>query len=167
MAKGKKNSEPVEGKDEKGRFTAGNLFSLGGFNGGRPPIYDSPEAMYKKIAEYLNWEDDQKGKDGKGVYTLTGCALFLGFATRDSLYDYEKKNAGFAYVINKFRQFMVHWNEQKLYWGGTYMGSQFWLRNHGGYSDESTQHQHQTITTVQPVVKDTGQPFASSEDQVK
>lgn len=141
-----------EGRDEKGKFTAGNLFSLGGFNGGRPPIYDDPEKMYEKIAQYLNWEDEQKSKEGKGVYTLSGCALFLGFAHVQSMYDYENRSPEFSYVINKFRRFMIHWNEQKLYWGGTYMGSQFWLRNHGGYSDESTQHLKQTITEVKPEV---------------
>lgn len=145
-----------EGRDEKGRFLPGNLFCLGGYNGGRPPIYDDPEKMYNKIAEYLNWEDDQR-KDKKGVYTLSGCALFLGFAHVQSMYDYEKKDSGFAYVINKFRRFMTHWNEQKLYWGGTYMGSQFWLRNHGGYTDETNQNITQTITEVKPQVV-TGTP---------
>lgn len=140
--------ERLDGRDEKGRFLPNNLFCLGGYNGGRPPYYDDPEVMYHKIAEYLEWEDDQKGKDQKGIYTLEGCALYLGFATRDSLYDYEKKNTGFSYVINKFRLFMAHWNAQKLYWGGTYMAAQFWLRNFGGYTDETTQHQIVTDVTA-------------------
>jgi hypothetical protein len=140
-----------EGRDEKGKFTAGNLFSMHN-NGGKPPKYDTPEQVEEMITQYLDWEDAQKGKDNKGIYTLTGCALFLGFATRQSMYDYEKLSPEFSYVINKFRSFMTHWNEQKLYWGGTYMGSQFWLRNHGGYSDESTQHLKQTITEVKPEV---------------
>lgn len=132
-----------------------------------PPLYDNPEAMYNKIAEYLTWEDDQKGKEQKGVYTIEGCALYLGFATRDSLYDYEKKSPEFSYIINKYRLFLAHWNAQKLYWGGTYMAAQFWLRNHAGYTDESTVNQKQTITQVTPQVVDPGVPFASSEEEVK
>lgn len=137
-----------EGRDDKGKFLKGNLFCLGGYNGGRPPIYNDSEAMYNKIAEYLKWEDDQKDKEGKGIYTLEGCALYLGFASRQSMYDYEKKDSGFSYVINKFKLFLTQWNAQKLYWGGTYMGAQFWLKNHGGYTDETIQHQKQEITNV-------------------
>lgn len=153
-----------EGRDEKGRFTIGNLFCLGGYNGGRPPMYDDPEVMYDRIAEYLDWADSQKGKPQKGIYTLEGCALYLGFASVQSLYDYEKKESGFAYIINKYRLFLTDWNVQKLYWGGTYMGSQFWLRNHGNYTDESIVNQNQTITQVNPVVKDSGTPLADKED---
>jgi len=139
-----------EGRDEKGKFTAGNLYSLGN-TGGQPPKYEDSEAMDKKIAEYLNWEDDNH-RSGKGVYTLSGVALFLGFASVQSLYDYEKRSSEFSYIINRFRLFMTHWNEQKLYWGGTYMGSQFWLRNHGGYSEDVNQNLKHTITEVKPEV---------------
>lgn len=141
----------AEGRDEKGKFTAGNLFALGLETSGRPPEYENTKAMTDKIAEYLNYEDDQH-RAGKGVYTVEGCALFLGFASRQSMYDYEQRSPEFSYIVNRFKLFLTHWNVQKLYWGGTYMGSQFWLRNHGGYSDESTQHLKQTITEVKPEV---------------
>lgn len=139
-----------EGRDEKGRFLPGNLFALGGFNSGKPRVYKTPEEMYNKIAEYLKWEDDQKGKDGKGVYTLEGCALYLGFATRQSMYDYESLEPEYSYILCKFRLFLVQWNVQKIYWAGTYMGAQFWLRNHGGYTDEtvSTNNNIQTTHTI-------------------
>lgn len=130
-----------EGKDDKGLFTKGNLFSVGN-NGGAPPIYKNAKEMMKKIAEYLDYEDQFKNKsakgEGKGIYTLSGVALYLGFASLQSLYDYEKKSTEFSYVLNRFRLFMTHWNEQKLYWGGTFQGSFVWLKNHGGYADEST-----------------------------
>ena len=38
-----------EGRDEKGRFLVGNLFSVGN-NGGRPPKYSDYESMETKIA---------------------------------------------------------------------------------------------------------------------
>ena len=149
-----------EGRDEKGKFTAGNLFRVGMAGHGLNPNYEDAETMSLKIAEYLDWEDNQKDKANKGVYTLSGCALYLGFSSRQSLYDYEKRSPSFSYVIERFRTFMTHWNEQKLYWGGTYMGSQFWLRNHGGYSDESTQNLKQTITEVKPEVMGGTPPIA-------
>ena len=130
----------------------GNLFAIGN-NGGRPPEFKTAKEIEEKIANYLDWEDTNKRPDsysgqGKGVYTLSGCALFLGFASVQSLYDYEKRSQEFSYVINRFRLFMTHWNEQKLYWGGTFQGSNFWLKNFGGYSDESTVNQNTTITEL-------------------
>lgn len=142
-----------EGRDEKGRFAKGNLFSVGLQNNGRPPAYNDPNDMAQKIAEYLDYEDtfkrpDTYSKQGKGLYTIEGCALFLGFASVTSMYDYEKKSTDFMYILNRFRLFLQHWNAQKLYYMGTYAGSQFWLKNWGGYKDESTQHQKQEVTQV-------------------
>jgi len=129
----------------------GNAYALGN-TGGRPPIIKTPEEMSVKITEYIEYRDSINGKVGKGIYTIEGLALFLGYKDVQSMYDNEKRDEEFSYVINRFRLFVIDWNVQKLYWGGTYMGSQFWLRNHGGYSDESTQHLKQTITEVKPEV---------------
>jgi hypothetical protein len=152
------------GRDEKGRFAKGNLFCVSGYLGGRPPIIDSPETMFDKIANYIEWEDAQKGGTGKGVYTLEGCALFLGFASVQSMYDYEKRNSEFSYVINRYRLFLSHWNVQKLYWAGTTQGAIFWLKNKSDYKDEVTQHQMQTITEVKPTIVQGGTPLADKED---
>jgi len=128
----------------------GNLFAIGN-TGGRPPLYKSAEELALKIAEYLNWEDENKGTDakgiGKGIYTISGCALYLGFASRQSFYDLEKQEE-FSYIMSRFKLFMTHWNEQKIYWGGTFNGASLWLRNFGGYSDETVQHQKQEVTNV-------------------
>lgn len=129
----------------------GNSYGLGN-TGGRPPIISTPEEMSVKISEYIEYRDSINGKTGKGIYTIEGLALYLGYKDVSSMYDNEKRSEEFSYVINRFRLFVTDWNVQKLYWSGTYMGSQFWLRNHGGYSDESTQHLKQTITEVKPEV---------------
>ena len=139
----------------------GNLFALGLENSGRPPKYEDAEAMAQKIAEYIDYEDSLKNVDskgnGKGIYTLSGCALFLGFASLQSMYDYENRSKEFSYIINRFRRFLTHWNEQKLYCGGTFAGANFWLRNHGGYTEESTVNNNNREvkanfggTTIQP-----------------
>lgn len=144
----------AEGRDEKGRFTYGHLFSLGN-KGGVEPMYSDPDVMVEKIAEYLDWEDQFKGKEGKGTYTLEGCALYLGFKSVQSMYDYENRDAKFSYVVNRFRLFMTHWNVQKLYWGGTFAGSSYWLNNKADYSNEVTQNLKHTITEVKPEVVST------------
>jgi hypothetical protein len=142
-----------EGRDEKGRFQRGNLFAVNN-NGGAPPIYTNHKDMSDKLAEYLDYEDyiSTKGK-GKGTYTIEGAALYLGFASRQSMYDYEKLSSEFSYTVNRFRLFLTNWNAKKLYWGQTFSGAQFWLRNNGGYSDESTVNQNQTVTEVTIVEK--------------
>ena len=130
----------------------GNLFALGN-NGGRPPKYDDPAEMETKIAEYLDYEDSLKRVDsfsgqGKGIYTLEGCALFLGFASVQSMYDYEKRSEEFSYVVNRFRLFLTHWNVQKIYWGGTTAGAQYWLNNKADYSNEHTVNQNVVTTEL-------------------
>ena len=142
-----------EGRDEKGRFTEGNLFHrfVKNWNGGRPPEYKTPEKLAQAIADYLTYEDslkrpDQYSKQGKGIYTLSGCALYLGFSSRSALHKYEEKDPLFRNIIEAFRLFMTHWNEQKMYWSGTFPAAQFWLKNWGGYADESKQVVEQTIT---------------------
>lgn len=156
----------MEGRDESGKFLKGNLFSIGN-NGGKPPFYDDALTMFDKIAEYIEWEDKQKGKTGKGLYTLEGAALYLGFADVRSMYDNEKRSAEFSHVINRFRLFLVDWNVKKLYWGGTTYGATFWLKNKSDYKDEVIQHQNQVITHVQPQVIDPGVKLAGSEGEVK
>lgn len=149
----------------------GNLFALGCTTNGRPPKYESPEEFVKKLAEYINYEDEIKGVDpktgqGKGLYTLEGAALYLGFATRDSMYDYDKKE-DFTYIVSRFRLFITDWNVKKLYWGGTFMAAQFWLKNWGGYTDETTQNQNQRVTTLQVEVVKSDAPLSNNEADIK
>jgi hypothetical protein len=163
------DKKPQEGRDEKGRFSYGNLFSLNN-NGGAPPFYEDYEVMKNKIAEYLDWEDKWKAPsakgEGKGIYTIEGCALYLGFASVQSIYDYEKRSPEFSYILNRFRLFMTHWNAQKLYWGGTFTGAQFWLKNHGGYRDVTDVNNNQTITTINAqVITDKDTPSFGTEDR--
>lgn len=156
------------GRDEKGRFAKGNLFSQGLSNSGRPPIYNNHELIAQRIADYLDFEDHQTSgaKPGTGKYSLEGCALFLGFASVQSMYDYEKRSPEFSYVINRYRLFLTKWNVDKLYWGGSSGGAQFWLKNKADYKDEVIQQQNQTITHVQPQVISSGVKRASNENDI-
>ncbi len=144
-----------EGRDEKGRFSHGNLFHkfVKEWNGGKPPKYGTPLELAEKIAEYLDYEDtlkrpDTYSKQGKGLYTLSGCALYLGFVSTSALQSYEKRDPLYSRVISAFRLFMTDWNEKKLYYMGTFAGSKIWLTNFGGYSEESTVNQNTTVTEL-------------------
>jgi len=148
----------------------GNLFAVGN-TGGQPPKFKNAQEISQKIAEYLEFADskrkpDSYTKDGKGIYTLEGCALFLGFASVQSMYDNEKRSEEFSYVIGRFRLFLTEWNVQKLYWGGTFAGAQFWLRNHGGYTDEVTQNQNQRVTTMEVRVTPSDAKLSDNEKDV-
>ncbi len=155
-----------EGRDSKGRFKEGNLFSVGN-NGGRPPEFKTSEELFNKIAEYLDWEDQWKNKgakgEGKGVYTLSGCALFLGFSSKASLDDQKERGAEFSNVIDRFKLFMTHWNEQKLYWGGTFAGSSYWLKNFGGYVDESIVKTEEIATKIDVQIDKTSPKLEDKE----
>ena len=156
----RKTSEvmPEEGRDKKGKFAQGNSFHrwVKNWNGGRKAFYETPQELATEIGEYLMYEDTFKRPDsysgaGKGVYTLSGCALYLGFSSRDALTEYEKKDPLFSDVVGAFRLFMVDWNEKKLYWGGTFPAANFWLKNWGGYSDESTVNNNVRVGEVTEV----------------
>lgn len=159
----------ADGRDKDGKFVKGNTFSVGN-TGGRPPEFKTAEEMAEKIAEYIEKEDTLKRPDsysgaGKGVYTLSGLALHLGFSSLQSLYDYEKRGAEFSYMVNRFRLFLTDWNEKKLYWGGTFPAAKFWLTNWGGYKDErhekSDSTVHITALDIKSVKSDT--PLADDE----
>lgn len=142
----------MEGKDVEGKFIRGNSFHrfVKNWNGGKPPKYETPLKLAKAIGEYLDYEDslkrpDQYSKAGKGVYTLSGCALHLGFVSTGALHDYEKRDPLYSRVISAFRLFMTDWNEKKLYYMGTFAGSKIWLTNFGGYSEETVVQQNTTI----------------------
>lgn len=128
-----------EGRDEKGRFKIGNLWWMYS-DQGCAPEYKDPKKMSKLIGEYLTWEENTS----KGKYTISGLALYLGFASRQSLYDYEKKTAAFSYMIKRYKLFLTHYHEQKIGWVGTFPGAKLWLTNYGGYTEESTVNQNVT-----------------------
>ena len=87
---------------------------------GRPPIWDDPEAFEKSVEEYF--------KDNK-TPTWSGLALYLGFASRDSLNDYKKKE-GFSDPIKKALMRIENGYEQRLF-SQNVAGAIFALKNFG------------------------------------
>jgi len=106
---------------------------------GRPPKYKNKEKLQDKITEYF-----EKGMRKRQVVvgpvtnrsiveipvpTITGLALFLGFESRQSFYDYEK-NKEFSYTIKKARTFIEREYEELLSTGNV-TGAIFALKNMG------------------------------------
>jgi len=72
-----------------------NAYKTG--NAGRNPMFEKPEDLNTKATEYFDYCQRRKVKA-----TITGCALFLGFASRQSLYEYEARPA-FKYYVQRIR----------------------------------------------------------------
>lgn len=72
----------------------GNKFALGN-NGGRPPVFSTPDDLMGKVISYFDHCEQNKIKS-----TITGIALFLGFDSRQSFYDYEQREE-FSYIVKR------------------------------------------------------------------
>lgn len=73
----------------------GNKYALGLTESGRPPIFESNKELEDKCISYFNHCEEEKIKA-----TITGLALYLGFESRQSIYDY-KDNKEFSYTIKR------------------------------------------------------------------
>lgn len=100
--------------------------------GGRPPMFETPEDFQKKVDEYfVSVKED--------VTTITGLALYLGFESRQSFYDYEKKE-GFTYIVKNARMKVENAYEKKLF-TQTCTGAIFALKNMGWDDRQSIKHE--------------------------
>jgi hypothetical protein len=114
--------------------------------GGRPPMYNTAEELQQKIDDYFNNGVRTKtvlvGKDKEPmelpVPTITGLAYYLGFESRQSFYDYEKKD-GFTYTIKRARLFIEVEYEMQLSVGNT-TGAIFALKNMGWIDSQKLDH---------------------------
>lgn len=100
-----------------------NKYAVGN-NGGRPPKYESAGSLQQEIDSYFEFV---KEKDSKP--TITGLALYLGFESKQSLYDYQKKDE-FSYLIKRARLRVEHNYELQLM-SSSATGPIFALKNMG------------------------------------
>lgn len=114
------------------KFEIGNKFSVGLENTGHPPIYKDVDSLIEKINEYFDLE---------GKKTTCELALFLGFASRQSLYDY-KGNPEYSYIIKRALLVIENGYEERLTESNA-TGSIFALKNMGWKDSQSID---QTIT---------------------
>lgn len=113
---------------------------------GRPPMFDTPEQLQKAIDDYFNGGlKIRKIIVGKApnsqlveipVPTITGLCYYIGFESRQSFYDYEKRPE-FSYTVKRARLFIEQEYEEQLSVGNT-VGAIFALKNMG-WIDKQTQ----------------------------
>lgn len=116
---------------------------------GRPALFQTPEEMQVCINAYFDYCKPTfltvKGKqvldkNGTPVIdpnppTITGLAYFLGFESRQSMYDYAKRE-GFSYVVARARTRMEAERERDLCAGRNVDGNKFYLANMSGWKAE-------------------------------
>lgn len=117
----------------------GNLYALGN-TGGRPPHFSTPDELNTKIKEYF----DHCLNNNENI-TITGLALFLGFADRQSLFDYEKRDE-FSCIIKRARMTVENSYENRLY-THSFGGGIFALKNMG-WKDQQEIEQKSSIVDV-------------------
>lgn len=102
---------------------------------GSPPIYNSAAELESAMDKYFENPPKRKISLGDGKLeevphlTITGLCINLGFASRQSFYDYEK-NTDFSYIIKRARLFIENEYESLLK-SGQCTGAIFALKNMG------------------------------------
>lgn len=122
---------------------------------GRPPKYDNPEELAKKIDEYFEQcepeyatHENNEGqtivftdKNGRPIInnlnapSLSKLALYLGYASRQSIYDNEKKDE-FSYIIKRARSKVEDWIYQHSLDGSIPPAVGIFILKQFGYSDK-------------------------------
>jgi len=115
--------------------------------GGQPPYFDTAEKLQDAINDYFNnGVTIRKVVVGKKdpvvveipVPTITGLCYYIGFESRQSFYDYEKRD-GFSYTIKRARLFIEKEYEEQLQQGNT-IGAIFALKNMGWFDKQINEH---------------------------
>lgn len=120
---------------------------------GHPLIYKTPEEMQEKIDEYFRSREgialtDEAGnpqvnKFGAIIYikpprppTVTGLALYLGFAGRQALVNYQNRSQ-FKDTITRAKSRVEEYAEERLYDRDGQRGAEFNLRVNFGWKTET------------------------------
>ena len=129
------------------------LFIGGGENVAGKPKYQSPEEMQEQIDAYFASLEGELLCDGGGnpVYdkfgkpcflkpprppTVTGLALYLGFASRQALINYSTRSKGFNDTITRAKSRIEEYAETRLYDREGQRGAEFNLRVNFGWREQ-------------------------------
>lgn len=91
---------------------------------GRTPFFSSAERLERKINYYFKNEKTP---------TISGLAYFLGFESKQSLYDYEKRSE-FSYPIKRAKLLLEDFHEKGL--NGQYSSGHIFALKNMGWSDK-------------------------------
>jgi DNA-packaging protein gp3 len=102
--------------------------------GWRPPEYENASELQAQVDKYFEWGYRKKkmyNSEGKEyeipAITITDLAIFLWFASRQSIYDYSEKGE-FSYIIKRAQLFIEREYEERLSWTSP-TGAIFALKN--------------------------------------
>lgn len=110
----------AKGRNAKGQFDTGN--------GGRPLLFETPEALERRIEEYK-----QSLIDREKPPTIAGLAYWLG-VDRQTIYNYEARMPYFG-IIKKAREWILSSYEESAADGKGGGGVIFLMKNYG-YTDK-------------------------------
>lgn len=102
---------------------------------GQPRKYKTPEELEQAVDKYFEITPEAR-------QTITGIALYLGFVSRQSFYDYEELE-GYSYIIKKARLMVENSYEQTLRSKDIpATGSIFALKNMGWRDRQEVENTH-------------------------
>ena len=114
---------------------------------GRPLTFNTAEELETEIKRYFDTIDDYNLAYNKNkAPTTAGLALHLGFASRQSLYDYKERDE-FSYIIKRAILRIESFHEENLGESNT-AGHIFWLKNHD-WKDKSEVENNMVLRKVQ------------------
>jgi hypothetical protein len=97
---------------------------------------------------------------------MAGMAHYLGFASRQSLYDYEKR-AEFSYAVKRARLLIEEQHEAAMFRAGPVAGSIFWLKNHGWSDNRGIDYTGSIVHTLEAMTpEELKRVEAMDDDQV-
>jgi len=103
---------------------------------GQPPKYRSVKAFTEKAIQYF-----EKCAATEEKITISGLCLFMGFASRQSFYDYKTDKHGndskFSYTITKIRLLIENHYEKKLQSGAQYSSGAIFALKNLGWTDKT------------------------------
>jgi hypothetical protein len=133
-----------------------NLYALGN-SGGKPPTFETPEDLEKKVMAYFDFCVSEKSE-----CSISGLHQFLGFNDRDALLYYEKKQE-FSGIVKRARQAVEMSYELDLR-TFKFGGAIFALKNinKDSWKDKTESEVKQTVTNVRANFGNTLQPTPKS-----
>lgn len=102
--------------------------------GGRPRHYDTQEELQAAVDGYFTHITTTKEPA-----TVTGLALYIGFESRQSIYDYEE-DGQFSYIIKNARLRVECEYEKRLSTAQSPTGAIFALKNMGWKDKSELEH---------------------------
>jgi hypothetical protein len=118
--------------------------------GGRPPAYTNNSELHLKVEEYFDSTPFSE-------WGLSGLAYHLGFSSRQSLYDYEKKEE-FNYVIKRAQLRIESKYEKNLSNPKIPIAGTIFALKRMGWVDENTEDK----TVIIKIVRDSPEASAAS-----